>query len=406
MVPLFSRALLIFQLVWIVACASPTPKEVSTVGMQDWAAIEQQARGTTVRMMMWQGDPLINRYMEDWVVPRVKEQLAIDLQLLPGQGNEVVKRLLAEKEAGKQVSSFDLCWINGETFFQLRQLDALMGPFTQLLPNSQYINFQNPFIGIDFQQPVEGYECPWGNVQLALIYDSLRTPQPPQTLQELENWVKANPGKFTIPYEFTGMTLLKSWMIGLSGDPAILNGPFDESKYQALSASLFQYLERLRPYLWRQGSTFPASLSATHQLFANGELAFTMSNNDSEVDNKIQQGIFPGSAKSFVFKSGTIQNAHYLGIPAHTPQAAGALAVVNFLISPEAQLQKLQPSVWGDGTVLDISRLPEPWRSSFQALPERKNAVPRSVLQTVALQEPAPEYMLRLSEDFRKRMLQ
>jgi putative spermidine/putrescine transport system substrate-binding protein len=124
------------------------------------------------------------------------------------------------------------------------------------------------------------------------------------------------------------------------------------------------------------------------------------------VDNKIRQGIFPGSAKSFVFKSGTIQNSHYLGIPSHTPQAAGALAVANFLISPEAQLRKLQPSVWGDGTVLDISRLPEPWRSSFQALPERKNALPRSVLQTVALQEPAPEYMLRLSEDFRKKMLQ
>lgn len=82
------------------------------------------------------------------------------------------------------------------------------------------------------------------------------------------------------------------------------------------------------------------------------------------------------------------------------------MSVVNFLISPEAQLQKLQPSVWGDGTVLDLARLPDQWKAAFESLPERKNALKRSELQGVAIQEPAPEYMLRLSEDFRRRMLQ
>jgi len=405
MVPNLNRLFLLTLLV-ISSCAAPSSETTSTPLQLSWSEVEQQAKGSTVRMMMWQGDPLINRYMQDWVVPRVKEQLGVDLQLVPGQGTEIVKLLLAEKEAGKQRSSIDLCWINGETFFQLRQLNVLLGPFTSVLPNSQYIDGQNPFIGFDFQQPVEGYECPWGNVQLALIHDSLRTPQPPTTLQELETWVKEHPGKFTIPTEFTGMTLLKSWMIGLSGDPTVLNGPFDESKYFELSNQLFAYLERLRPYLWRQGTSFPASLSATHQLFANGELDITMSNNDNEVDNKIIQGVFPGTAKSFVFRSGTIQNSHYLGIPSFSPNSTGAMSVVNFLISPEAQLQKLQPSVWGDGTVLDLARLPDQWKAAFESLPERKNALKRSELQGVALQEPAPEYMLRLSEDFRRRILQ
>ena len=73
-----------------------------------------------------------------------------------------------------------MVWINGETFYQLRQIDALFGPFTDKLPNSQYIDFDNPFIGIDFQQPVDGYEAPWGNVQFALIYDTTRVANPPR----------------------------------------------------------------------------------------------------------------------------------------------------------------------------------------------------------------------------------
>lgn len=371
-----------------------------------WEQIEQAAQGSTVRMMMWQGDPLINRYMSQWVVPELKKRHGIELRISPGQGNEIVKLLLGEQEAGKASSSIDLCWINGETFFQLRQISALLGPFAKRLPNAQYIDFQNPFIGTDFQQPVDGYECPWGNVQECIIYDTLRTPQPPRTLAALEAYVKAHPGKFTIPYEFTGMTLLKAWLVAFAGERDALNGPFDEAKYKAFSSQMFTYINRIKPYFWRKGETFPESLAAMHQMFANGELDFTMSNNDTEVDNKIGQNIFPSTAKAFAFESGTIQNSHYLGIPARAGNPAGAMAVINFLISPEAQLQKLDPAVWGDGTVLDLTALPTDWRSKFENLPARRNAPRRADIQPFALQEPAPEYMIRLFADFRTEVIE
>lgn len=386
-------------LVWFSCRNSPAAPDPSTL---TWEQTEQQAKGSTVHMMMWQGDPLINRYMADWVVPELKRQFGIDLRIAPGQGNEIVKDLLSEKESGKTESSMDLCWINGETFFQLRQIQALYGPFATKLPNAQFIDFGNPFIGIDFQQPVDGYECPWGNVQMALICDSVRTPAPPLNLEALETYVKAHPGKFTIPYEFTGMTLLKSWMIALAGGGKVLNGPFDHEKYNRYSAQLWDYINRNKPYFWRKGATFPESLAAMHQMFANGELDFTMSNNDNEVDNKILQKIFPPTARSFVLTSGTIQNSHYLGIPRQARNKSGALVVIDFLISPDAQLKKLNPSVWGDGTVLNVDKLPASLRTQFENIPERKNAMRRKDMQAYALQEPAPEYMIRLYEDFRK----
>lgn len=371
-----------------------------------WEQVEQSAKGSTVQMMMWQGDPLINRYMSEWVVPEVKKRYDINLNIAPGQGNEVVSLLFGEQESKKINSSIDICWINGETFFQLLQFSGLYGPFTQRLPNAQYIDFQNPFIGIDFQEEVNGLECPWGNVQECIIYDTVRTPQPPRTLAALEAYVKAHPGKFTIPYEFTGMTLLKSWLIAFAGDKNALNGPFDEVKYKKLSGQLFEYINRIKPYFWRKGETFPESLAAMHQMFANGELDFTMSNNDNEVDNKILQNIFPGTAKAFVFETGTIQNSHYLGIPHYARNHAGAMTVINFLISPEAQLRKLNPAVWGDGTVLNIAALPAEWKSKFENIPERKNAPRRADIQPFALQEPGPSYMIELFDDFRKEVIE
>ncbi|WP_373549371.1 ABC transporter substrate-binding protein [Haliscomenobacter sp.] len=406
---IWSNRLMTLGLLMMVlnGCNHPSKTGIETDLLDlPFETITSKAQNTTVHMMMWQGDPLINQYMSDWVVPEVKSRFNIDLQIAPGQGTEIVKVLLSEIEAGKKNSNLDLCWINGETFFQLRQIQALFGPFTARLPNAQYIDFQNPFIGIDFQQPVDGYECPWGNVQLALICDSLRTPNPPLTMDELEKWWRKNPGKFTIPYEFTGMTLLKSWMIALAGGGNALDGPFDQKKYAMLSAKLWEFINRNKRYFWRKGETFPESVAAMHTMFVNQELDLTMSNNDSEVDNKIQQNIFPTTAKSFVLKSGTIQNSHFLGIPAQAANKAGAMTVINFLISPEAQLRKLNPKVWGDGSVLAMDKLPAEFQAQFLEVSKRKNSTMRATIQPFALKEPAPEYMVRLYEDFRKKVIE
>ncbi len=395
---------ILFILLMLVACSKPNkPKGI---GSKTWEQISQEAKGETVTLMMWQGNPLINRYVKHYVAPRLKKQYDIELDIVGGQGNTIVSTLMTELEAGKDASEIDLVWINGETFYQLRQIEALYGPFVNKLPNSRYIDWENPFIKYDFQQEANGYECPWGNVQLALIYNSEKVPHPPMTLEELESWVSAHPGKFTISNDFTGMTLLKSWLIHLAGGKGALKGDFDEQKYQKYSAQLWQYINRIKPYFWNGGTTFPSSAAQMHQLFANGELWFTMSNNDEEVDNKIQQGLFQESSRAYVPETGTIQNSHYMGIVKHSAKKAGAMVVCNYLLSPAAQLEKMKPAVWGDGTILSMEKLPKEWQEKFRSVPGRKNAPDRVTIQAKALMEPAPEYMIRLFEDFRAEIME
>ncbi len=198
-------AILIFASLFLSHCK--TQQQTQDVAAMNWDQILASAKGTSVTLMMWGGDPYINAYMNNYVKPHLQNDFGVTLNISEGQGNKIVQILMTEIEAKETSSQIDLCWINGETFYQLREIQGLYGPFTERLPNSKYIDWQNPFINTDFQQPVNGMECPWGNVQLAIIYDSRRVNDPPRNMEELELYVKKHPGKFTIGNDFTGMTL-------------------------------------------------------------------------------------------------------------------------------------------------------------------------------------------------------
>ena len=387
-----------------VGCGEPPSPTQDDPRGRPWPEIEQSARGATVHLAMWTGDPAINRYMREFVTPRLAERHGITLDIVPAQA-DIPALLAAELAAGRATSAYDLLWINGENFYKLRDLGALYGPFTDLLPNNSFVDWANPRIARDFQQDVAGMEAPWGTVQLLLIADRARVTEPPTDVAALAAWIKAHPGRFTIDRAFTGLSFLKTLMIALAGQPTALDGPFDESRYLEARDRAFAWLHDVRPALWREGRSFPRGVGELHQLFANGEVDFTMSMNDGEVDNKVANGLFPDSAYAYALASGTLANTHYLGIPARAGHKAAALTVVNELQSAEAQFEKQRPEVWGDGTVLDVSRLPAPWPARFAAANERRHAPPRDALATRALAEPSPEVMIRLERDFRATFL-
>jgi len=370
-----------------------------------WPAVQEAAAGSRVRIAMWDGDSAINRWMQGWVSQQLREKHGIQLEFSGLRGSELVGRMQVERDAGRDPGDIDVVWINGETFYQLRRISALQGPFVQQLPNAQWIDWDDPFISTDFQQPIEGYECPWGSVQFALIHHSSRVVRPPQTLDDLSRWIQGNPGRFTWDVSFTGMTFLKSLLIELSGDRQAFTRPLADSLWKTASVRLWDWIRGVRPYLWRAGQTFPEDVSQLHLLFNTGEVDFTMSSNDGEVDNKVMQGVLPDASKGYVPEFGSIRNSHYLGIPSNAPNVAGALFVIDFLISPAAQLEKAKPEVWGDGTVLSLQKLSADWREKFAGIPGRSRAPSREELRERALPEPAAEVMMRLVQGFRREII-
>lgn len=401
-----NKIIVLFTVFICFACAEKNKEAEKDLSKLSWDEITTEANGKTVTMMMWNGDSKINDYMQNYVSPKLKKEHNINLEIVGGQGPIIVQLLMTELHASKSTGDVDLVWINGETFFQLRQIDALYGPWTSQIPNASLIDFDNPFIGFDFQQAVNGYELPWGNVQMTLIYNSETIENPPKTREELLAFVQKHPGTFTFDNHFTGLTFLKALLIDISGSRDELSGDFNEKKYTQYSAQLWDYINELKPYLWRKGEVFPENVAQMHQLFASGELLFTMSNNDSEVDSKTLEGLFPETSKAYVPDFGTIQNSHYLGITKLSGEKAAAMVVANTLVSPEAQLTKMTPNIWGDGTVLDVQKLTPEQRQKFETIPSRTRAPNRKDIQQKALLELSPEYMIRLAEDFRTKIIE
>ena len=179
-------------LVLAVGCRPAPRTSAAELARLPWDSVLARAKGTTVVWRMWRGDPSINAFVDQWVAPRVQERHGITLTAVEGQGSEIVNHLVVEREAGSRGSA-DLVWINGETFGNLRQESLLDGPWAGSLPNARYVDSASPIIMRDFEQDPAGYESPWGRVQFALIYDSLRTPDPPRTVASLGHWILPSP---------------------------------------------------------------------------------------------------------------------------------------------------------------------------------------------------------------------
>ena len=397
---------LFLGLIFITACAEKASSDDDALKTEDWKSIEEKGTGSTVNFMMWQGSPVINDYINNYVIPTVKDKYDITLKISGGQGPEIVQLAMGEKQAGIDRGQVDMVWINGETFFQLRSIKALWGPFVAQLPSAKLVNFDDPFIGIDFQQDVAGMEAPWSVGQFAFVYDSAKIETPPSTIPELEAYIKMYPGTFTISNDFTGMTLMKSLLAELGGSPTSLNGEFDEEKYNRLSAQMWEWINANKKYFWKEGRTFPKEQSIMSQLFANGELNITAGFSEGGIEERVSSGLYPKTTKAYAWKNGTIKNSNYLGILSNAPQKAGAMQVINFLMSPEAQLKKNDPKGMDSNTILDLNKLTDEWKSKFEQSPKREYGIEVAELENYAIREPAAEYMIRLYEDFRTNVIE
>ncbi|MFD2189453.1 ABC transporter substrate-binding protein [Pistricoccus aurantiacus] len=382
------------------------PLGVQALQLDDWEAIEREARGQTVYWNAWGGDTRTNAYI-DWAAKRLAQEQNIELvHVKLNDTASAVSRVLAEKAAGNDAEgSIDLIWINGENFAAMKENALLFGPFTQALPNFALTNPEaHPEIREDFTVPVEGLEAPWGKAQLTFYYDSARVDAPPRNMQELLSWTKAHPGRFTYPLipDFTGSSFLKQALLALSEDTVPLYQPVEDADFAAVTAPLWDYLDDLHPYLWREGRHFPASGSELRRLMGDGELSLAFTFNPSAPAAAVVNFELPPGTRSYVLEGGTLGNVHFLAIPFNAEHKAGALVTVNFLLSPEAQARKQDLQVWGDPSVLDMTALDSAQRDAFRDDHENPAALEPQALATT-LAEPHPSWMARLEQAWQAR---
>lgn len=394
------KRLLIAALLLGVTCANAQ-------GMPDtWPGILEKAKGQTVYFNAWAGDENTNGFIA-WVAERVKEAYGIQLiHVKITLTSEVVSRVVAEKAAGRHAGgSVDLVWINGENFLAMKEQGLLFGPFTQHLPNFALVDtVGKPTTVVDFTVPVEGMESPWRMAQIVYAYDSARLKHPPRSIPAMLAWARQHPGRITHPRirNFLGSTFLKQALYELVDDPKLLLAPASEADFPRVTAPLWAWYDELKPLMWRKGEQFPETGPAMRQLLADGEIDIMISFNPNEATTAVSKGILPDTVRTFVLEKGTIGNTSFVAIPYNAAHKEGAMAVANFLLSPESQAHAMNPHTMGNFTVLDLNRLAPQDRKRFEDLPRGVATLSAAELGRPLL-EPHPSWMNGIVAEWERR---
>ncbi len=370
--------------------------------LSDWSAVEKKARGQTVYWNAWAGEPSINAYIV-WAGKQVLDRHGVTVEHVKlSDTAEAVAKVIAEKAAGRTSGgSVDLIWINGANFAAMKERGLLYGPWAQWLPNYRLLDLENKaaVLSRDFSVPTEGYEAPWDLAQLVFYYDAARVKSPPRSAEEWLSYARANPGRLTYPdvQNFLGATFIKQLLVALAPDASALSASPGDAEFARLTAPLWHYLDELNPLLWRRGKVFPANSAELRQLLADREVDIAFSFNPSEASLAISRGELPDTVRSYVLDGGTIGNASFLAIPYNSRSKEGAMVVANFLLSPEAQARKQDPTVWGGHTVLSLAKLDSSERELFKTLKPGIAGLSPADLGP-ALPEPHADWMLRLRD--------
>jgi len=325
-----------------------------------WPATEAEARGQTVYFNAWAGSEAVNAYIA-WAAGELRRRQEIAVEHVKiADAAEVVRRVRDEVAAGVTEGSADLIWINGENFRAMKQGHLLFGPFAERLPNFALVDVAGkPTIRVDFGEPTEGLESPWGMAQLTFFGDGAKIGSPPLSLTELTSFAGTHPGRVSYPSppDFHGTTFLKQVLVESIGDPRPLAQAIGRAEFDTLARPLFAALDHLHPHLWRSGRQFPQSQAQLKQMLADGELLMALTFNPNEPANLVASGVLPATTIAWQHARGTIGNTHFVAIPVNARAKAAAMVTANFLLSPEAQARKADLAVWGDPTVLDLKKL-------------------------------------------------
>jgi len=334
---------------------------------ESWAEIEAQAKGQTVYFNAWAGSPQANAYIA-WVADEVNTRYGITLEHVKLTDTaEAVRRVRDEVKAGGQGSA-DLIWINGQNFHVMKEEQLLFGPFTEDLPNFALVDVDGkPTTIVDFAEGTEGLESPWGMAQLTFFADGAKLDTPPMSMMELLDLARDEPGRVTYPAppDFHGTTFVKQALAETIDDRAMLPLSIDRAEFTEATKPLFEFLDQLHPYLWREGKQFPPSQAQVTQMLADSELLMGLTFNPNEPANLVASGTLPATTTAWQNRGGTIGTTHIVAIPVNAKSRAADEVVANFLLSPEAQARKADLKIWGDPTVLDMDKLTPAQRGQF-----------------------------------------
>ena len=278
------------------------------------------------------GDTNVQDLHQKQIIPAFEKATGIKVTftfLEHGTGAQgIYDRIKAQSDAGKTQWDIDL-W-ESDTGYYTRPDDLFLQVTDKDIANLGKVPKPTP----DF---VQNKAVPYRGSSVVLAYNSDKVTNPPQTYDQLLDWIKANPGKFAYNEPSTGGSgdaFVIAMLYKYSDYNKYVSQPFSASNEKDWDAA-FAALKGLAPSLYGKG-TYPKGNAGTLDLLNRGEIWMGTVWSDQSTQ-ALQAGQLPKTVKITQINPAFNGGAAYIGITKKATHKQAAMKYLNFLLEPAQQ---------------------------------------------------------------------
>lgn len=219
-------------------------------------------------------------------------------------------------------------------------------------------------VPVETLEAAEYYGLPYRGSSVVIGYNSEFVKTPPQTLDDLASWIKANPGKFTYCDPNTcgsGTAFVTAAIYKYVSPPTFAGKAYDPSAEAAWEPG-WQLLKDLQPAMYNNGF-HPNGNVAVLQLLAQQNIWMASVWSDMGLD-WFMRGQLPKTMKFVQITPPLIGDDSRVTLPAGAAHLEGALTLLNWLLTPDAQTMVIDMVSGYPG--IDWKYMPESVRTRFK----------------------------------------
>lgn len=394
--------ILIVLTVFISGCTNEKDSRIENVNTRNWEKLLESSKGTKVNLYTYIDKEDFINYIDKYIKPRLKTEYDISLKLIVEEYEDIIYKLKEYKESENENGEIDIIWIEGDKINELTSKEYIFKPFTDELPSKDiYLDlnkYENTmYLGNDLKNAF----LPFGRSQMVMYYNENAIDEGFPSTEELFDYVKKNPGRFTYPeaksqlgQDFVNTVIMNEVSLR---EIMKLDGSESTDEIKKVIQPGIDMLIDINPYLWNDGKSYPMDERELIDLYNSESLDIGLSRNQFYVQNNDYDD-FPGDTFTFVFDKGTVNEYTYLCIPYNSTNKSGAMVVCDYLLTPDSQVIKYNPSNWGNLPVVDSSRLNDIEFNKFKKVRLKKYSLDYSELYTKSL----PTLSDKLSDKIRE----
>ena len=264
-----------------------------------------------------------------------KDKYQAQLQfMLSGTGTQSLTDMLAAAyKANQKDTDYDLIDLSGDDLSKMVSLigeEAFLPLDETKIPNRSGIAAKSS-LAADYVQPYRG-------TTVILAYDSEKVPEPPKTMDELVEWMKANPGRFAYNTPGTGGagdSFVRTSVYNYLPAEAIVS---DDEKWVEQWDEGFEFLKSIHQYMYSSGGSivYPNKNQGSLDLLNQGEIDMCPNWADMVLSQRAA-GTLKDTIKITQIDPSFTGSLQSLAVPTFGSHEEGAYAFINYMISQPAQ---------------------------------------------------------------------